>query len=220
MTSGVVMADYISLRAYARRRGVALSAVQKAIDSRRVTAIREEGDRITGIDPLEADKQWAANTDAIEAARNGKFLEAPAGHVSPPPAATSAPGGEKPSGDKADQAAGDQGNFLAALIKEAELRGELLELDKLERMYELGPWTEIEAEFGEIFTQLRSAVFHIPDRKAQALAGETDPVRVHRLLTDELRAVFDEFSRRLSEAAATGLVGDARMAAESEVALS
>jgi hypothetical protein len=56
----------------------------------------------------------------------------------------------------------------------------------------------VQREFSEIFAQLKNAVFRIPDRKAQALAGETDPVRIHRMLSDELRTVFDEFSSRLA----------------------
>ena len=209
------MAEYISLRAYARRRGVSLGAVQKAIESRRVTAIREDGNRITGIDPLEADRQWAANTDAIESARNGKFLEPPAGPVVSGPAAA---GGGQP-GDKPTEQ-GDQGNFLLARIRGVELDNQLKDLDKLERMGELVPWAEIEAEFGEIFAQHRNAAFRIPGRLAQILAAETDPVRIDRLITDQLRAVFDESSRRLFEGAIADVAGEPRVAAESEAALS
>lgn len=203
---------FIGLRAYARRRGVRLSAVQKAIESRRVTAIREEGGRITGIDPELADQQWAANTDAVEALRSGTstdaplVLSAPAGHVQPS-------GTEQP----AKEPTGDQGNFLAARVKEAELRGQLLELDKLERIDELLPRSIVQREFSEIFSQLKNAMTRIPDRKAQALAGETDPVRINRILSDEIRKVFDDFSRRLAESA--GVVDDAGVAPEREAVL-
>ena len=64
--------QYISLRAYSRMRGVSLYAVQTAIASGRVTAVRrDDKGKITGIDPVKADAQWAANTDATEAARTG-----------------------------------------------------------------------------------------------------------------------------------------------------
>src|SRR5688500_6681009 len=117
------MEQWMSLRAYARHRGVALSAVQKAIESRRVTAIREEGGRITGIEKNAADEQWAKNTDPVEAARNGK-LE----HLAPS-ASSPAPTQEKPAADPQGAAAsGDQGDYLAArakregfLAKQAEL---------------------------------------------------------------------------------------------------
>jgi hypothetical protein len=186
--------EWTSLRAYARHRGCALSAVQKAIESRRVTAIREENGRITGIEKNAADLQWGLNTDPIEAERNGKLQTSPPAPASLPaqPAGEKCPGSTNPSA----------GDFLAARTKEAALRGQLLELDRLERMEELLPRSVVQREFSEIFSQLKTAVFHIPDRKAQALAAEMDPTRIHRLLSEELRMVFDEFSRRVASAAA------------------
>jgi hypothetical protein len=208
------MAEYISLRAYARRRGVALSAVQKAIESRRVhgPAIRESGERITGIDPELADQQWARNTDPVEAARNGKLVDAPA------PLQLSAPGGETPRAPAADRggndapAAGDQGDYLAARAKREGFLAKQAELDYLEQVGLLVPSADVEREFSEIFGQLKSSVMRIPDSAAQALAAETDPARINRLLSDSLRKTLDEFSRRLTDAAAGG-------AAEREVAL-
>jgi hypothetical protein len=91
------------------------------------TAIREEGGRITGIDPELADRSGPRTPTPVEAARNGKRPSA--GPQLRPPAPLARP-------DRAGRAepTGDQGNFLAARVKEAELRGELLELDKLERI--------------------------------------------------------------------------------------
>lgn len=203
--------QWVSLRAYARHRGVRLSAVQKAIESQRVTAIREEGGRITGIDLVEADKQWAANTDATESLRNGKT--AAALQLTPAPG----PGGEKQQPAAGAPLPGDQGDFLAARVREAQLRGEILELDKLERIEELLPRSVVSKMFSEIFSELKSAVSRIPDRKAQALAGEVDPARVHRILSDEIRAVFDDYSRRLAGPA--GLADDASVARERETVL-
>jgi len=212
----------MSLRAYARYRGVALSAVQKAIETRRVTAIREEGGRITGIERHQADEQWGKNTDPVEAARNGK-LGAPASVPAPGPASAdvktdpgpavgSDPGaansGAAPGG--ADLAlvggagAGDQGDYLAARAKREGYLAKQAELDYLEQIGRLVPSEEVEREVAEIFSQLKSNVFLISDRKAQILAAEGDPVRVHRLLSDEFRTVFDEFSGRLASEAAAG----------------
>lgn len=202
------MEEWISLRAYARHRGVTLSAVQKAIESRRITAIREKGGRVTGVEKNQADQQWAARTDPAEAARSGTF-------IAPPGPAGAVPASEP--GEKSDPVEplkpDDQANFLTARIREAELRGQLLELDKLERLGELLPRAIVRKEFSEIYSQLKIAAFRIPDRKAQALAGETDPVRIHRVLSDELRQVFDEFSRQLDVPSA-GVADDSAMAGE------
>jgi hypothetical protein len=188
---------WMSLRAYARHRGVALSAVQKAIESRRVTAIREEGNRITGIEKNQADEQWAKNTDPVEAARNGKL------ELTPPAAAQqtekpAAPAEQKPAAD------GDAAEYLAARAKREGFLAKQAELDYLEQIGKLVSTAEVEREFSEIFSQLKNSVFRIADSKAQILAAETDPARVNRQLSDAFRTVFDELSNRFASEAAGG----------------
>jgi hypothetical protein len=100
--------------------------------------------------------------------------------------------------------AGDQGDYLAARAKREGYLAKQAELDYLEQIGRLVPSEEVEREVAEIFSQLKSNVFLISDRKAQILAAEGDPVRVHRLLSDEFRTVFDEFSGRLASEAAAG----------------
>lgn len=192
--------EWMSLRAYARHRGVALSAVQKAIESRRVTAIREDKGRITGINQVLADEQWAKNTDPVEAARNGK-LEAPVA-----PLQLSAPAGEAPKApaNEAPAATGDQGDYLAARAKREGFLAKQAELDYLEQIGKLVSTAEVEREFAEVFSQLKNSVFRIADSKAQILAAEADPARVNRQLTDAFRTVFDELSRRFASDAAGG----------------
>ncbi|MDO5385932.1 MAG: hypothetical protein Q4F75_01510 [Pseudomonadota bacterium] len=48
----------ISIRAYAKRRGITHGAVQKAIESHRITPLPDGS-----IDPITADKEWEENTD-------------------------------------------------------------------------------------------------------------------------------------------------------------
>ncbi len=76
--------EWVSLREFARRRGVSLQAVQKAIASGRVTSVRRadagpEGQpgRILGIEVNAATQQWNRNTDPTEAAKSGKVIPAP-----------------------------------------------------------------------------------------------------------------------------------------------
>lgn len=85
------MENWISLRAFARRHNVRLSAVQKAIESGRVTAVkRNAAGRLKGIEANLAALQWSQNTDPAQAERSGKTGAA----VSAPDttAAVSAPG--------------------------------------------------------------------------------------------------------------------------------
>jgi len=221
------MEEWMSLRAYARHRGVRLSAVQKAIETRRVTAIREKNGRVNGIEKHQADEQWGKNTDPVEAARNGKLV-APATVQAPSQASAdvktdpvpAAPVGSDAGAANSEAApggadlllvggagtgAGDQGDYLAARAKREGYLAKQAELDYLEQIGRLVPSEEVEREVAEIFSQLKSNVFLISDRKAQILAAEGDPVRVHRLLSDEFRTVFDEFSGRLASDATAGI---------------
>src|SRR4051812_46538394 len=79
--------DCISLRAFSRLRGVALSAVQKAIATGRVTSVKRSDpkdatSRIVGIFAQAATLEWNRNTDPSEAAKSGQQIPAtPAGQL-------------------------------------------------------------------------------------------------------------------------------------------
>ncbi|MDI6750506.1 MAG: elements of external origin [Rhodocyclaceae bacterium] len=75
----------LSIRAYARHRGVSHVAVKKAIDSGRITT---EPDGT--IDPQRADAEWAKNTEAPRAGTRARPIRV----AVPPEAAASAPTGD------------------------------------------------------------------------------------------------------------------------------
>jgi hypothetical protein len=62
----------LSIRAYARHRGVSHVAVKKAIDTGRITPLSDGT-----IDPAVADAQWAANTAPTRRSVNAEPKEAP-----------------------------------------------------------------------------------------------------------------------------------------------
>ena len=62
----------LSIRAYARHRGVSHVAVKKAIDTGRITPLPDGT-----IDPVAADAQWAANTTPTRRSVIGEAKEAP-----------------------------------------------------------------------------------------------------------------------------------------------
>src|SRR5690348_2040443 len=69
---------FVSLREFARRLDVRLSAVQKAIKTGRVTSVkRDESGRLVGVHPELGRQEWARNTDPCEAAKSGKVIESP-----------------------------------------------------------------------------------------------------------------------------------------------
>ena len=76
----------VSLRAYARMRGCSLTAVQKAIASKRITALPDGT-----LDPERANQEWAKNTFAgktlHDAARSATTPARTPAHPSGPPPA-------------------------------------------------------------------------------------------------------------------------------------
>lgn len=188
---------YISLRAYSRHRKCALSAVQKAIDSRRVhgDAIRVDGERVTGIDPVLADQQWAANTDPVEALRNGKLTSAPAapgGQLDLGAAAGGGDGGERAKASPA--AGGGNEEYLLERTKREKFAAANEELEYLAALGRLVPAAEIQEASARRYRAIRDKLLNIPDRIASILAAEQEPVRVHAALTAEIKRVLHELS--------------------------
>lgn len=65
--------DLVSLRQFARGHGTTLAAVQRAIETHRITAVvRASSGRILGVYAAQASAQWKANTDPAQAARRAK----------------------------------------------------------------------------------------------------------------------------------------------------
>ena len=119
------MENWISLRAFARRHNVRLSAVQKAIESGRVTAVkRNAAGRLKGIEANLAALQWSQNTDPAQAERSGKTGAAVS---APEPAQSWSPNGESLVGWRAAAMGGDKGSFVLSPQAPA-VAGEQLQL--------------------------------------------------------------------------------------------
>ena len=177
---------YVSQRAYARHRGVSHKSVQKAVASGRLAgAVRADGK----IDPVAADRAWAANTDVTK----------PRNSVSGDPKHRRAPGAPPTparsrgdAGEPSDPGLGvtDRGYTAARAMREAfaaktakleyeRLSGKLVEVDEVRRgAFEVG-------------RRVRDSVLSIPDRIAPILAGLTDVNEIHRALMKELREALE-----------------------------
>ena len=71
------------------------------------------------------------------------------------------------------------------------------ELAKLEvdlKRKELVPAVDVEKEAFALGRSVREALANLADRLSHQLAGETDPARIHAVLTDEHRAALVELS--------------------------
>jgi hypothetical protein len=182
----------MSLRAYARHRGVSLRAVQKALKSGRIAA-REDG----RLDADVTDASWASNTAPRPqpASRPGKATTNPAKPAASPQtvhhhSATPTPAREPTepprleSGLEYSKARAVREGYLARLAK----------IDFEERTEKLVSADEVRIASFNRFRQFRDGMLNIPDRLAAVLAAESDPRQVHELLATEIRKALTEFS--------------------------
>jgi hypothetical protein len=156
----------VSIRPYAKHRGVSHTAVQKAIKQGRIR-LSPDGK----IDQEAADREWSRNSSPVNAPAK--------------PTARAAPVSDRPGGGPTyAQSRAVRELYLARLAKiEFEERsGKLLSRDEVTT-----------AAFTRART-MRDNLLNIPDRIAPMLAAESDPAVVHQILSDEIRQVLNDLS--------------------------
>jgi hypothetical protein len=155
----------VSLRGYARHRGVALSAVQKAIKSRRIS-VQPDG----RIDSGQADIQWERNT---------------AQHA--PPVA------QRGQEDDDGSSFGGSQYTKARAVRE-HYQARLAKIDYEERVAKLVPKDEVQVAAFNKFRQFRDHMLNIPDRVAAMVAAESDAARCYEIIAIEIRKALNEFA--------------------------
>jgi len=173
----------MSLRAYARHRGVSLRAVQKALKSGRIAA-REDG----RVDAAVADVNWARNTaprplPASKPAKSAVSQQNSHHHSVPPNREPSEPP-RLESGLEYSKARAVRESYMARLAK--------IEFEA--RTAKLVSSDEVSVASFNRFRQFRDGMLNIPDRLAAVLAAEKNPRQVHELLATEIRKALTEFS--------------------------
>jgi len=161
--------DTLSLRAYAKHRGCAMSAVQKAIQSGRITTTADGR-----IDPVQADAEWGQNTAprAVAATRH-RTAPTPPRRLS----ASVAP----------DPALAGGGNYLVARGVREGFLARLAKIQYEEKLGKLLNRDEVQVERFNTNRIIRDGVLNIPDRVSAQLAAEADEKKVHEILTTEIR---------------------------------
>lgn len=208
----------MALRHYAKRRGCALMAVQRAIASKRISDVavrRDDRGRCVAIDATRADADWIANTDPVQAARAGHIITAQTSDArdaqARTPAAIAAAGAERDpragslpldagSADIVDApaAAGEPaGGFGGARAMREQYQAESARLDLLERLGALTPTANVQRAQREVARRMRDALLALPDRCAALLAAESDVARIHAILSNELRQALNGLAERL-----------------------
>ena len=169
------------MRAYAKHRNVSLKAVQKAVAAGRITK-RSDG----LIDPDAADVSWVRNTSPRPEATPKPASASPHHSVQHHP--TSASREPDPikleSGVEYSRARAVRESYLARLTK----------IDYEERLGKLISQDEVQVAAFNKFRQFRDRMLNIPDRLASEVAAESDPSRVHALITAEIRKALLDFA--------------------------
>ena len=175
----------ISQRAYARLRGVALSAVQKAIATKRITPNADGS-----IDPERANQEWERNTFA------GKTLhQATRPQVAPPP-----PRGGSGIQGQPDVTSDPVAAYLRARAVSETFKAKTAQLEYEERAGKLIQATkagEYAAHWSAIVGDALSAY---PDRVAPLVAAAKTEAEIHRILVGETNALRRKMAKAISDA--------------------
>ncbi len=181
----------LGLREYARYReahglpGITLRAVQKAIESGRITTVVDEKGK-PKIDAEVADIQWGRNTDPDQSGRANAGRD-----VSPPPS----------GGASAGNGAGGHGTDReGSLYWDAKTRREIAEAAKAElQLAEMASGLVrrdgVERAAYEAGRLLRDMILSVPSGLAMELAAMTEPQAIEQRMRDELRKVLDNLTR-------------------------
>lgn len=190
----------MGIREYARHRGLrSHRAVQKAIEAGRIPVVVDADGR-KKINPAEADRAWAANTDAakqpdhlVDDGVEDEMLALDGADVATDLVddATTADNGDASGSDRlpiADDP--DVVSLRSERVRNIKLRNER---EEFELARERGAYIEvIEAKrlAFTLFRALRDRIMAVAPRVRDQLAAETDPRRIERLLEAELSAAL------------------------------
>jgi hypothetical protein len=156
----------LSVAEYAKHRGIALGTVYYALRTGRIV---RRADNL--IDAAEADKVWGQR----------RHSERGEGR----PVAVTVP----------QDAPAAKISFTDARTERELWEGKLKELRYKERSGELVEARAVEVAAENRHRMLRQTIMQIPDRLAPVLANESDERKVHEIITGELRAILDDFSK-------------------------
>ena len=171
----------ISLRAYARTRGCSLTAVQKAITSKRITPLPDGT-----IDPKRANQEWAKNTFAGQTIHAATAAAAP--ERLPPMYESPAPTGDPVTA------------YLRARAVKESFQARTAQLEYEERASKLIPAVRA-SEYAATFSAIvKDGLMAMPDRLAPMLAAVDDEKVIHRMLVADVSALLRKVSKAVADA--------------------
>lgn len=192
--------EVVTLREFARRVGVSLTAIQKGVKTGRVVAITDPATgKITGIDFASQGEAWTANSKHPQKRPHTIAGGRPRNDGLPP----AAPKAEPREGDVVENLeAQPHGGALKRSKETPPPPGEMsmaavqrareivkLQIDNLklkEAQGELISAAEVRKQGHALASGIISGLYNIPDRCADEIAGMSDPHAIHKLLLAEI----------------------------------
>lgn len=163
---------FLGVYQYAKHRGVHHRAVQEAVNAGRITCTKDEKGRKL-IDPELADKEWMQNTDqalvpvTIQQEKQNQNS-----------------GASRDDDEACDEDESEDGiSYYAARAKKEFFRAELEKLKFEQADGKLVELEEVQKQLFSLARTTREALLNLPNRIANELASETDPIKTHSLLT-------------------------------------
>lgn len=180
----------LSIRGYARRRGVSHTAVRKALASGRITA-----DADGRIDPVLADGQWSSSTDLSKPRNsvNGVPKKRRAPDAASDPIGSAGLEGA-PSGLAVSSSPRLVTSYAASRAAREAYLARLAKLEFEQKTAKLVDADEVRSQIFALGRRMRDTLLGIPDRLAPVLAGQADPAEIHRILSGEIVASLAELS--------------------------
>lgn len=187
--------EIISLREYAKRKQVSLTAVQKACapEKGRLTPERDETGKITGINWTTQEAAWESNAKGhykphnVAGGRPRKDGQAPAKPK------TQAKASEAPAADVPTEGASGGPMKLADITRARELVK--LQIDSIKLKEAQGEYVsarEQESQGAALGAMVIAALYNIPERISDDLAGMSNPSEIHKLLTAEIDSAVEK----------------------------
>lgn len=165
----------ISVRAYARKRGVTHTAVQRAIADRRLArAVVQQPGQPPRILASVADVEWVERTSPAHS-RAAKAVEAGRGPLDAPD------------------------DYRRSLVIEKVVKTKLAQVRLDQEQGRLIDAAEATRAQFEIARVVRNQIFELPDRLADELALETDAHRARGILTREITDIMRKLAAELRE---------------------
>lgn len=202
--------ETITLREYARRKGVSLQAVQNALKTGRIVALTDDSGRRTGIDWTSQEAAWEANSKHPQKRPHTIAGGRPKADGSPAaPVVQRAPedrvvshlegqpnGGALLRNQKIEPPTPPGQMSLADIQRARELVKLQIDNEKLKEVRgESVPAAEQEKLGRTLAAAIISGLYTIPDRISDELAGMGEPNAIHELLLKEIDRSVEELRK-------------------------